>query len=206
VGAIYLDNTFDSTEVEYLLYKTVKLEDKLLSEAELENINISFMQIQDSLFISVDSPVKPDVFYKSSISLKLPAKMNIIVKTPHKGVRSDFLNSKLYVESDYYDINIFQHKGSLNINSLDGDVNASIWLVNKDSCNITTNSGNVILTLPPTISSTTYLETVSGNIGYEDIDISISQQTKYKLFGTIGDGESVIKIVTNSGNILLEGY
>lgn len=81
--------------------------------------------------------------------------------------------------------------------SVIADVSGEVWNVNVE-----TGSGDVRLTVPPTLAAEVDIETSSGEIE-TDFEVAVTRHARDHMTGRIGDGGGKIDIETGSGGIKL---
>ena len=125
IGFINVTGTSDTSKITYTIDKTVTAENSDLSETEFNKIYLDFTQSGDSLFLIIAFPTNYDEFRKANISLSIPYSSDVIINSPNQGSFVSYLDSDLIINNDFVETNIFNHTGSLEVKSIDGDVNVT---------------------------------------------------------------------------------
>jgi hypothetical protein len=206
IGFINVTGASDSSKINYTIDKTVTAESSALSEAELNKIFLDSSQIGDSLFLNIAFSPNINEFRKANISLNIPYSSNVIINSPNQGSYVSYLNSDLIINNDFGKTNIFSHTGSLEVKSIDGDVNVTAAILPNGFCNIYTEAGNVSIKIPKITSAIIELKSTEGSITYKNLDFLPNLETSNHITGTLNEGEAIIKIISLSGNITLEGF
>ena len=206
IGFINVTGTSDTSKITYTIDKTVTAENSDLSETEFNKIYLDFTQSGDSLFLIIAFPTNYDEFRKANISLSIPYSSDVIINSPNQGSFVSYLDSDLIINNDFVETNIFNHTGSLEVKSIDGDVNVTAAILPNGFCNIYTEAGNVSVKMPRVTSAIIELKSTEGSIAYKNLDFLPNLETSNQVTGTLNEGEAIIKIISLSGNITLEGF
>ena len=206
IGFINVTGTSDTSKITYTIDKTVTAENSDLSETEFNKIYLDFTQSGDSLFLIIAFPTNYDEFRKANISLSIPYSSDVIINSPNQGSFVSYLDSDLIINNDFVETNIFNHTGSLEVKSIDGDVNVTAAILSNGFCNIYTETGNVSVKITRITSAIIELKSTEGSIDYKNLDFLPNLETSNQVTGTLNEGEAIIKIISLSGNITLEGF
>jgi len=206
IGFINITGASDTSKITYAIDKTVTAENSELSEAEFNKIYLDFTQSGDSLFLNIAFPTNNNEFRKANISLNIPLSSDVIINSPNQGSYVSYLDSHLIINNDFGETNIFNHTGSLEVKSIDGDVNVKAAILPNGFCNIYTEAGNVSVKIPKITAAIIELKSTEGSVTYNNLDFLPNLETSNHITGTLNEGEAIIKIISLSGNITLEGF
>ncbi len=206
IGFINVTGSSDSSNVTYLLDKTVKVTDSKIGDEEFQKMNLDYTQLSDSLFISVSSSSNNNYFHKGSLNLTIPFNKKVIVRTPNDGVYLSYLDSDIKINTTSHPITVFNHNGSLELYSVEGNITATFALPANSSCKIYTESGSISAKIPTSTLTEVKLKTATGSIKYSNLNFSLTFNSAIEINGKLGNGDSMIDLFSRNGNILLEGF
>jgi hypothetical protein len=109
----------------------------------------------------------------------------------------------LHIDTGSGDVTVTGAKGAdLSFDTGSGNVNVALTATFQ-SLTIESGSGDVTLTVPPTIGAEAELDTGSGEIDLGGLTIQVRRLQEDHITGTIGDGRGRLSIETGSGNVRL---
>jgi DUF4097 and DUF4098 domain-containing protein YvlB len=109
----------------------------------------------------------------------------------------------LHIDTGSGDVTVTGAKGAdLSFDTGSGNVNVALTATFQ-SLTIESGSGDVTLTVPPTIGAEVELDTGSGEIDLGGLTIQVRRLQEDHITGTIGDGRGRLSIETGSGNVRL---
>lgn len=164
IGFILVNGASDTINANYSLDKTVKVKERGLSDSEFDKIYLDYTQVKDTLFITINSPQNSKKYHKSNLSINIPYKMDVIIETPNEGTNISYLDSDLKITIDFYGLTVFNHSGSLSINSNDGDIVATLVIPKNGYCNVYSEGGDITVKIPFSTSANIFLKTIEGTL------------------------------------------
>ena len=84
-----------------------------------------------------------------------------------------------------------------------GKISAEVQAI-RDSLEIRSSMGGITVFLSPSIAAQLEVNTSNGSITYEDLPLTVSQSSKTRLIGRLGEGGGKIDIKTSTGSIHLK--
>ena len=206
IGFIFLYGSTDTTKVRYVIDRTVKAKTKSLAEIELKKINLEHLISDDTLFCNIIYPSDLNNLYEGNLSLDVPYKKNIKIKNPNQGIYAAYLSANLEVETKNWKSTIEQHNGSLEVNSVGGNITATLDIQKDGFCKCYTDSGDIYIRIPANTSANVNIKTITGSITYTNLNLSIDTSSNQALKGVLGSGEGNIFLESKKGKIVLEGF
>lgn len=129
---------------------------------------------------------------------------DVNAKTSTGGIHINKVNGFVKAVSSNGKINITGVEGLSGALTESGDISVEAPAI-RDNLDINSSSGSITVFLSPDISAQLEAGTSSGTIAYENLPLSISQSSKTKITGKLGDGgNQKINIKTSSGSIKLK--
>jgi DUF4097 and DUF4098 domain-containing protein YvlB len=108
------------------------------------------------------------------------------------------------IDSGSGKIYISESSGTFNVSTGSGGVEFQGELTQGGDNRISSGSGSVLLELMGAPSVELDLESQDGGKLRVDLPVTVSEQSEYRLIGTIGDGEASLNVRTGSGNITIK--
>ncbi len=110
----------------------------------------------------------------------------------------------LKVETGSGDVDLAAVKsGEVSLNTGSGGVRLGL-LSDVESLDVDTGSGNVTITVPPTLGAEVDIDTGSGEIDFSGVTLQVTHFERDHITGAIGDGRGRMKIETGSGDVKLQ--
>jgi len=140
------------------------------------------------------------------------SKINYEILVPSNiEVRIDATNGKLEFEEIDNDIKAEITNGNVKLNGVSGNVmiettngNISAKVDSAKSLGFETTNGNVTLAVGDNFGGTFSVETINGKIVKKNIEFRESVDEKHEFKGTIGSGNTEVKINSTNGRVTIE--
>lgn len=206
IGSIMINGSSDSSNVSYVLNKTVKVKESSLAQAEFDKILFDYSTISDTINCIINSPSVPFDNYKSSLNINLPPGKDIYVKKNNFGVQTYQLENNLHIETAKGECIVEGHGGSVEAITQSGNINAMVLIPDSGYCNCYSVDGSITVQVPIGSSGNIILKTTNGTVSYSNLNIQNLTHTSKELTGTLGTGSGTIYLESVNGNVLLKGF
>ncbi len=130
---------------------------------------------------------------------------DVIVNQPMGSLDLRYIEGDIKIRSNSATINIAQEKGSLDLTTITGDVSIQSNVYTGRDCFVTTESGNINLKLPSSLSGTLQISSELGNIKTE-MPIIIESISRDKLVGQLGVGGVKIELKSTTGDVTVAEF
>ena len=188
------------------MYKRVSAENITKAGAHFDDISFEYTQLNDSIVCSVNAPENSaSLKYYSSLDLEIFGEIPTFIKYPNEAASIYYMDTTVYVLNSNGTINLHQHHGSCDINTRNGDISIELILNDGGFCRAFTEEGNIVITIPSSISATLFAKTYEGTITTQNFTIIDQTESQGELSGTINEGNGEIHIETKKGNIEIIG-
>ena len=113
IGDIIINSSSNPGPIKYSLYKVVKAKTVVAAQAHFDDITLESTIDNDSLKCSISAPNNSEyVQYLCGLSLNISNKMPCYIKSPNRGVYTNYMDTTLYVLDSSGSIEIEKHSGS----------------------------------------------------------------------------------------------
>jgi hypothetical protein len=162
----------------------------------------------DTLFFEIKAPQDTDeIKYLCGLALVMPANMACHVASATGLIHVSNLDTVLTIQQASYDMSIAQHRGSCELDALQGSITLEQILPDNGFCFVKTAQGNISLKLPEQTSARVAANTSTGSLNYSGLVFTqIEEQTAKSLRATLGEGRGQITLDTVKGEIFLQGF
>jgi hypothetical protein len=168
--------------------------------------------------------------YSSSLSEAVPVQYRITVPKGVLVTRVETSNGKINVEGVSGDVDANTSTGEIQIHKVNGfvkavtsngkiditevgglyearndrgDISVEIPAI-RDNLEIRSSNGSIIVSFAPNITGQLEASTSNGNITYTDLPLTVSELSKTRMTGKLGDSSNRINIKTSRGSITLK--
>lgn len=129
----------------------------------------------------------------------------IVVNQPMGSIDLRYVEGDIRIKSSSASINILQEKGSLDLSTTTGDVVIRSRVYTGRDCFVSTESGDITLSLPRSLSGTLLIKSDLGNIKTQ-MPITIESVSKKSLVGHLGAGGVRITLSSITGDVTVAEY
>lgn len=208
LGSIMIFGESGEKELRWRLIKTVKARSRNKAFAHLDKILFSVSQDSEVIYVKTDliSP-DSDLEYYCSFNLLMPYNLPCLGKKVNGSLYAEYLDSTLIVENAVSHIHIAKHSGNCDVSSQQGKIIIEIAFPDKGFCRATTKAGNIAVKVPKNVSAMVKVEAKGGSIKYTNLTFvgDVIKQGN-ELRGQLGNGKGEIALLTEKGDISIEGF
>ena len=129
----------------------------------------------------------------------------IVVDQPMGSIDLKYVEGDIRIKSSSASVNIVQERGSLDLSTTTGDVVIKSHVYTGRDCFVTTESGDISLSLPRSLSGTLQVKSDLGNIKTQ-MPITIESVSKESLVGNLGAGGVRITLSSNTGDVTVAEF
>jgi DUF4097 and DUF4098 domain-containing protein YvlB len=202
--------------------KRVSGRDQADAEAHISDITITTTEdtIHRWLFVKAEMPSGVGRSYGADFAVSLPERFGchfissngainvtgvkgpLTLATSNGEVGIEDGQGPVVITTSNGEISALYHTGGLAATTSNGKINTDIVsLKNNDIVDLHSSNGEIVLSLPDSISASIEAQTSNGHISATGFPITIEKLTDTYLKGTIGSGAATIKLTTSNGNI-----
>jgi len=153
------------------------------AQSNVSNVNIGFDLQSDQLMVMVTQPVNDNRDYEVDFEIIHPEVFNY------------------YLELGNGNVDLMTKSAAVTVQLGNGNLQADLRLLNSCQVNLNSGNGSVILSIPKTTNANISAEVGNGLITKTGLTMQITEQTKTKLIGTLGNGSGHISMNVGNGNI-----
>ena len=129
----------------------------------------------------------------------------VVIDQPMGSINLEYIEGDIRLKSNSASVNIVQERGSLDLSTTTGDVKIKSHVYTGRDCFVTTESGNINLSLPQSLSGTLELKSDLGNIKTQ-MPVVIESVSKERLIGNLGAGGVRITLSSNTGDVTVAEF
>lgn len=129
----------------------------------------------------------------------------IVVDQPMGSIDLRYVEGDIRIKSSSASVNIVQEKGSLDLTTTTGDIVIKSHVYTGRDCFVTTESGDITLSLPRSLSGTLQIKSDLGNIKTQ-MPITIQSVSKERLIGNLGAGGVRITLSSTTGDVTVAEF
>jgi hypothetical protein len=197
----YLSPVQDSIRI--YLTKTTKSVTARNASLLMDSIKCGSTTVNDIVKISISAPSNSETEeYYCSFSVSLPFAMHARISASQGPVFAEELDSTLVIDETQSDVIIERHLGSCEIHNF-RNVTAGLIFPDSNFCRIFTETGNITLAVPDSVSCRINMASQNGSVMYSNLNIISPIQDLNSLQGVMGTGKNEIRLESQSGKILL---
>ena len=129
----------------------------------------------------------------------------IVIDQPMGSIDLKYIEGDIRIKSSSASVNIVQERGSLDLTTTTGDVVIKSHVYTGRDCFVTTESGDITLSLPRSLCGTLQVRSDLGNIKTQ-MPITIESVSKESLVGNLGSGGVRITLSSNTGDVTVAEF
>jgi hypothetical protein len=193
--------------IDTYLVKTVSLTDPSLAQTALDAIQLARRTVGDTLCAAVQVNDRTSgADHECWISLDVPDTLDCVLDSVARQIRVFDMTGQLDVRNAEAGVEVTRHSGNLRIAARQGDISLEAALPDSGYCVARTGSGNILLRIPESTSSTVRAIARKGVVGFSNLNWTNVVQHADSLSGTLAEGRGEILLESQKGNIKLIGY
>ncbi|MFC1714492.1 DUF4097 domain-containing protein [Candidatus Poribacteria bacterium] len=176
------------------------------ADRNIDDIEVSITEDTASglLNIEVDVPDNTETDYGCSISVDIPAAMELDLESLNGGITIADTTGKAKLKTLNGKITVRNHSGNLDGETSNGEIDVDIMLPDEGECKLKTSNGSITLSIPDTTSAEIEASTLNGKIEIDHPGVMAEKVEDKEFKGEIGDGDGDIELETLNGNIVIK--
>ncbi len=177
------------------------------AEVQLKRLEIQVTNNNDEILVQTLQPgYRQGRQYTVDYEITVPSDLEVEVNLENGDVDVQGVQNSVLVNAVNGEVFIWDITGSAVVALVNGSINSSVTLFPNDEIRLSTENGNVDLSIPTSTSAIFEAYAGSGSITTSNLELVASAQNSDSLTGTLGDGEGVIEVDTVNGNIRVVGF
>jgi DUF4097 and DUF4098 domain-containing protein YvlB len=182
-------------------------EDSVDAEEHIVNIEITTQISSGVLTVEADMPSDQERSYSASLDFRIPDSVYVDLLTVNGSITLRNMRNGATIHSTNGALSIQNSEGSIDGETLNGNIECDMNIfTSSETMDLLSENGNIDVDIPSSVSASFDLSNNNGDItisGFTNVVYTINEPNHKA--GTINGGGATIDIVTNNGNIDLNG-
>lgn len=206
-GDIVIDGVDGINSVTVLGRKWVGSDSVQDAKIHLDELKILVTENTNEILVQTLQPQNSKVRqYSVDYHITIPSDLEVEVILDNGDIDVRDVQNSVMVNAVNGDVLLSNIIGSAVVELVDGSINSSVTISPSGDIRLSTDNGDVDLSIPTSTSAEFAAYVVNGTITTSNLEFDAFEQNSNSLTGMLGDGEGLIELDTVNGNIRVVAF
>jgi len=187
--------------------RKVESESDADAQAFLENLKVIFEDRGDEVFVQTQQPSNTYGRVLSvTYNIKIPASWDIIISNINGGLQVDSLTGDIDASITNGSILLNNGSGNVALQLVNGTIVGKVVVPESGYCSMNLTNGTIALNIPQATNAILDAHVVNGTVNVTNLSMTNINSSSSSFIGTIGSGSASINLAAVNGGIEVAGF